>query len=40
VKNPVVLSETQRGELTIDQDFRVYRRNRRQNIPLICPLAK
>ena len=26
--------------VTIDQDFRVYRRNRRQSIPLICPSAK
>jgi hypothetical protein len=23
--------------LTLDSDFRVYRRNKRQSLPLICP---
>ena len=25
------------GVLTLDSDFRVYRRNKRQRLPLICP---
>ncbi len=38
----VRLSELHPGSavVTIDQDFLVYRRNRRQSIPLICPPAK
>ncbi len=25
------------AQLTLDSDFRVYRRNKRQSLPLICP---
>jgi hypothetical protein len=28
------------GIVTVDGDFRIYRRNKRDAIPLICPLGK